>query len=389
MANLVSYLKKTRNNPRIRNDTSEKTLDFSLKNIAIVSAAATALFISSFKPNLDYLELSFKHAAPHTTHIERKTEIPEEEIKIPIPDYANPYLNIGLSETIQFPTIASLLAQHKDISYIADNSYPDLQQWTKQHNFAYISLDEHIDSLCNKKIEEWTSKNQITEIKKKLTYLSTYREYIEAGLKKYTNLDPHLIYAIPVHESGANNDINVESIKGAAGLWQLMERTGKGLGLLINDYIDERYDPKKSTDAAIKHIQKLSKMFPESNYLITMAYNWGEGNLESHLEKHGLSTEMFENLPSETKKHTIEILAIKKLLDSGLEYETNKLTHKKRIDRSTILEIEEEQTLYELSERLGIHYANLTVLNPQIHPDMPLPKGTIINYTPISKALNN
>ena len=62
------------------------------------------------------------------------------------------------------------------------------------------------------------------------------------------------------------------SSKKAAGIWQLMPATAKELGLIIDEYIDERQDPIKSTQAAIKYLQYLHKATGKW-YLAAMAYN--------------------------------------------------------------------------------------------------------------------
>ena len=47
-------------------------------------------------------------------------------------------------------------------------------------------------------------------------------------------------------ESGFSN---VVSPKNAVGFWQILSTSGKENGLEINKYVDERYDPIKSTEA--------------------------------------------------------------------------------------------------------------------------------------------
>ena len=76
------------------------------------------------------------------------------------------------------------------------------------------------------------------------------------------------------------------STKKAAGLWQLMPATARELGLVINDYIDERQDPIKSTEAAIKYLRYLHNATGKW-YLAAMAYNCGLGRLNRALEMAG------------------------------------------------------------------------------------------------------
>lgn len=76
------------------------------------------------------------------------------------------------------------------------------------------------------------------------------------------------------------------SPKKASGIWQLMPKTAQELGLKINDYIDERRDPIKSTKAAIKYLKYLKSVTGEW-YLAAMAYNCGIGRLQKALKKAG------------------------------------------------------------------------------------------------------
>lgn len=76
----------------------------------------------------------------------------------------------------------------------------------------------------------------------------------------------------------SNFSIRAYSKKRAAGLWQFMPATAEGFGLKIDNYVDERRDPIKSTKIAIKYLKHLHKRFGKW-YLAALAYNCGEGRL--------------------------------------------------------------------------------------------------------------
>ena len=63
---------------------------------------------------------------------------------------------------------------------------------------------------------------------------------------------------LPVIESGLENAI---SYKRAVGFWQFLAPTARENGLVVNKEIDERYDPIKSTYAAVKYLKKANKKF--------------------------------------------------------------------------------------------------------------------------------
>jgi membrane-bound lytic murein transglycosylase D len=83
-------------------------------------------------------------------------------------------------------------------------------------------------------------------------------------------------------ESGYSND--AVSRSHAVGMWQFMKGTGKGYGLRIDTWVDERRDPVKATDAAARHLRYLRNRFG-SLYLAAAAYNAGAGKVSRSLGK--------------------------------------------------------------------------------------------------------
>ena len=76
----------------------------------------------------------------------------------------------------------------------------------------------------------------------------------------------------------SNFILNAHSKKKAKGIWQFMPNTARFYGLETDHYIDERMDIVKSTQAAVKYLQKLHDMFGKW-YLAAIAYNCGEGRV--------------------------------------------------------------------------------------------------------------
>ena len=76
------------------------------------------------------------------------------------------------------------------------------------------------------------------------------------------------------------------SHKRAAGLWQFMPATAKHFHLHIDEYVDERRDLIKSTEAAAKYLSSLHKRFGKW-YLAAIAYNCGGGKLNRAIREAG------------------------------------------------------------------------------------------------------
>lgn len=108
-----------------------------------------------------------------------------------------------------------------------------------------------------------------------------YRIYTRNQLEKRKM--PAILEYLPLVESEYNP--NAKSSSGATGLWQFMTNSVKGL-LEYNEYVDQRYDPWKSTDAALTKLNDNYKTFGDWLLAIT-AYNCGAGALNRAINKAG------------------------------------------------------------------------------------------------------
>lgn len=122
-------------------------------------------------------------------------------------------------------------------------------------------------------------------------------------------------------ESGFNTDI--VSSKKAAGLWQFMPATAKDYNLVVCKNYDERCDAVSATNAAIKHLNRLYKIFGKW-YLAAMAYNCGEGCVDKAIKRARtddiavLTDDRLKYLPKETRDYIKKILLIAMIGESSL-----------------------------------------------------------------------
>jgi membrane-bound lytic murein transglycosylase D len=97
---------------------------------------------------------------------------------------------------------------------------------------------------------------------------------------------------------------------GAGGMWQFMPHGD--YGLTRNGYVDERFDPEKSTRAYARYMKFLYNQLGDW-YLAMAAYDWGAGSIQRAVQKTGYADfwELYKrnNLPGETKNYVPQILA--------------------------------------------------------------------------------
>ncbi len=143
-----------------------------------------------------------------------------------------------------------------------------------------------------------------------------YEPMIRERLRR-AGLPEDLTY-IALIESGY--DQHAYSRAAAVGMWQFMTTTARGVGLRVDWWVDERRDPVRSTEAAIKFLGQLNQQFG-SLYLAAAAYNGGPGRVSRGLTRFADELEGSEGddrffalaeqqyLHSETKDYVPKLIA--------------------------------------------------------------------------------
>jgi membrane-bound lytic murein transglycosylase D len=192
-----------------------------------------------------------------------------------------------------------------------------------------------------------------------------------------------LIY-LAVAESGFQpRALNRKS--GAGGMWQFMPYGPYGLAR--NPYVDERFDPEKSTRAYARYMKFIYNQLGDW-YLSMAGYDWGAGNVQHAVEKTGYADfwELYRrnNLPKETKVYVPEILAAIIIANHPGQYGFDEVTLDPPVLTDTVT-IHSSLDLRLASDVVGVPVDELTALNPSLlrmltPPDAPfdlqLPAGT-------------
>ncbi|UAY52402.1 lytic transglycosylase domain-containing protein [Ferruginibacter albus] len=163
-------------------------------------------------------------------------------------------------------------------------------------------------------------KSHGTYLQKMKDWGQPYFTLIENVLQQYGL--PHELKYVAVIES--NLQTQALSNKGACGPWQLMPGTARQLGLTINNYVDERTDYYKSTNAAAKYLLSLYGQFHDW-LLVMAAYNGGAGRVSSAIKKCGSNN--FWNLqfylPEESRTYVKRFIATHYIMEGGGGITTN------------------------------------------------------------------
>jgi membrane-bound lytic murein transglycosylase D len=173
-----------------------------------------------------------------------------------------------------------------------------------------------------------------------------------------------LIY-LAVAESGFNpRALNRKSHAG--GMWQFMPRGN--YGLVRNSYVDERFDPEKSTRAYARYMKFIYGELGDW-YLSMAGYDWGTGNVQRAVEKTGYADfwELYKrnNLPAETKNYVPEILAAIIIANHPSQYGFDDLTLDPPVLTDTVT-INYPVSLKLVSDIVSAPLDELTALNPSL-----------------------
>lgn len=155
------------------------------------------------------------------------------------------------------------------------------------------------------------------------------------------------------------------SAKDAIGLWQFMKATGLSMGLVINDNVDERRNPEKSTRAALKYLKRGYK--GHRSWVMTLAgYNMGHTGV-SNAMKRQYGTDYFDLfLNEETSRFVFRIAIIKEIMGNAKKYGFN-LTDNDLYKPYTVKTVKWKSKINNLSDwaiSQGTTYKYVKLLNP-------------------------
>ncbi len=218
-----------------------------------------------------------------------------------------------------------------------------------------------------------------------------YRDLIVGELKKAGV--PEELFWLPLVESGFK--ATALSPARALGLWQFIPSTGYKYGLSRDEWIDERMDVLKSTQAAIAYLKELHAMFGDW-LTVLAAYNCGEGRVLRTISRQQINFfdrfwDLYAQLPNETARYVPRFLATLHIVKNPGKYGFNLQANKDSLTKYETVRVNKIMKLSDVASKMEVSEEAITLLNAELRhkltPDheytMRIPKGSLAKFNSV------
>jgi len=280
--------------------------------------------------------------------------------------------NLKIFEDTRFPNAN----QYQNWSTYSDTDVPTFPDSVYRERIALMNDQSPFEFVYNAEVRKFIDLYGVR--KRKLTarilgLSQIYFPLFEEQLDKY-NMPLELKY-LAVIESALNPIAN--SPAGAKGLWQFMYGTGKGYGLKVSTYVDDRFDPYKSTIAACEHLTDLYDIYGSWS-LALAAYNSGAGNVNKAIRRSGGLKNFWaikKYLPRETASYVPAFIAASYVITYANEHKISPVDPGILYYEVDTVTVTKPLSFDQISEMLNIPMDEVIFLNPSF-------KHRIIPATP-------
>lgn len=257
-------------------------------------------------------------------------------------------------------------AEPADMSEVFDRSLFSCVTTGYSKEFLYGNIPYELNAEVEKFVKYFTSPRGRVFFTRWLERSTAFKPLITEELRK-EGLPEDLIYLAMI-ESGFN--ARAYSRARAVGVWQFMKSTGRMFGLKNDYWIDERRDPVKSTQAAVKFLKLLYTRY-DSWYLSMAAYNAGEGKVNRAIRRYKtkdfwkLTTRKRRYLKKETKQYVPKFLAARLIAENPEAYGFTDLNYHEPIEFDTV-KIDFATDLRLIAAEAGVSTTDIKKLNPEL-----------------------
>jgi membrane-bound lytic murein transglycosylase D len=166
----------------------------------------------------------------------------------------------------------------------------------------------------------------------------------------------------------SSHNPTIASPVGAAGLWQFMPDAARSYGLTVDRWVDERLDPERSTQAAVRYLSDLYRRYGSWD-LAMAAYNMGYGGLSRAVRKYN-TNDFWElsryeaGIPWETTLYVPKILSTAIVMNNRRAFGLDGITED-AAERFDVVAVGPSTPLSEIARAVGVPAASIEALNPQ------------------------
>lgn len=285
--------------------------------------------------------------------------------------------------------------KHKPFSIVIPKKYTEntsdslLDMWYVHNQLKQFRFDPNIqkknlqsnipDSVYIRRLKDMNIPFQIPYNDIVKGYLIKYSEKGKKSMSKIMGLCEYYMpyFEAIFHDAGIPQEIKALAIvesalnptavswANAKGTWQFLHSTAKAYGLQVDSYVDERFDPIKSAEAAAELLKDTYKIFGDWNLAIA-SYNCGPGNIQKAIKKAGSREfwEIWPYLPSETRGYVPALIGVMYAMHYHNEYGIQPQAIEMPAHTDT-LKIRKKLHLKQVSEIVGIPLEELKRYNPQ------------------------
>ena len=297
------------------------------------------------------------------------------------------------------PTLLSIKETITDNSIVYPESFETdtkamLQNWYLQ-NYTVLDTDVEKRSSNDATDAEYIKRLKALPTAIEMPYNQVVRSYIDMYVKRRRTLVEAMLgmslYYMPIFEQALEKEnlplelkylpviesaLNPDAVArvGAAGLWQFMVGTAKGLGLEVNSLVDERRDPYRSSEKAAVYLKELHNIYGDWSLAIA-SYNCGPGNVNKALRRAGGTADkkkdfwdIYFYLPQETRGYVPAFIAANYVMTYYKDHNLGKSLARRPILTDTI-HVNKRVHFEQISAVLNIPMEELRVLNPQYRKD--------------------
>lgn len=262
------------------------------------------------------------------------------------------------------------------------NAYPDLYY---EYQIALIDNRSTISYDFTPQVKRYleiyidTRKDQVAQM---VGLAEMYFPLFERILRKY-NLPPEIKYLAAVESA---LDPRAVSKSEAVGLWQFKINSGQLYGLNVSEYVDDRMDPIKATEAACLYLQSLYKTFNDWHMALA-AYNIGPTALQGIIKKNRDETsywKLFPKLPEAAQNYVPAFIAATYIMNSYAAHGIQPIKPAFTFEQTDTVKITCAMDFATIASTTGITIETLRFLNPQFTQNY-IPQGSYTLRIPVEK----